>query len=114
MENGKYTREMLECVSLKDLRDIFREEFNGTPNQMAKQTLIEQILSAQEGEKNFSRSNRGRKPLTEVNDVEADEDKNCSGIIEICPDGYGFLRTKITTILSKTYSLRECLLDNTV
>ncbi len=116
MENGKYTREMLECVSLKDLRDIFREEFNGTPNQMAKQTLIEQILSAQEGEKNFSRSNRGRKPLTEVNDVEADEDKNCSGIIEICPDGYGFLRTKnydnskqdvfVTRMLIRQYGLR--------
>ncbi len=102
-----YTSIELQNIGIQDLREIYRK-LGGTPSLRGKDELIECILSAQAGKKPIKGSTRGRKPLSEknneytkdvfsetyVSDNSEDDSKNkeVQGLLEICADGYGFLR----------------------
>lgn len=90
MKKSEYTEEYLLSMPIRALRSVLRDEFNGTPRQGSKNTLIKMILDAQNGE-GVPRSKRGRKPKNFVCDSGEDEGK-CVGVVDLCPDGYGFLR----------------------
>ncbi len=90
MKKGEYTEEYLLSMPIRALRSVLRDEFNGTPRQDSKSTLIKKILDAQNGD-GIPRSTRGRKPNNFVCD-NADDESKCIGIVDLCPDGYGFLR----------------------
>lgn len=97
----RYSREDLEGLTIHEVRNIYRKEFNGAPNQMPKGELIEGILLAQEGSKIAVRTKRGKKPLnvTSLKEEESDTSTKaksgyCSGVLEVCVDGYGFLRAE--------------------
>lgn len=97
-----YTREYLEGMTIHEIREIYRKEFNGAPNQKTKGQLIDEILQAQEGGTIIERSNKGKKPLNETavrENLETEIDSfnsggKCRGVLEVLPDGYGFLRVK--------------------
>ncbi len=108
-ENFTFTQENLDKIGVHDLRKILRE-LGGTPGLKTKEELIKDILDIKGG-KIVVRSGRGRKAIklgedyegdefssTQVSDVEEDnqsvdgETFNASGLLEIMPDGYGFLR----------------------
>ena len=74
----------------------------GTPGNMKKSELIEEILKIESGEKEPSRSKRGRKPKSGGDDLSGASgtevnDPRFKGMIEVCgylritADGYGFL-----------------------
>ena len=101
-----YTNEELQTIGIQDLREIYRK-LGGTPSLLSKEKLIEEILAVQLGEAPKKGSTRGRKPLSQKNseykkenfgetivkesDVD-EQNKEVEGLLEICADGYGFLR----------------------
>ncbi len=94
-----YTRDELELINIHELKAMLRDDFKGVPGQKSKATIIDEILSAQEGKDITERTKRGRKPLNEISvkDEKIEEPQrflggNCSGVLDICEDGYGFLR----------------------
>ncbi len=109
-ENFTFTKESLKKLGINDLRRILRE-LGDTPSLKTKDEIITSILKIQDGHVPV-RSGRGRKPIkVEENYVEdtfspnnVREDDNeqeqgvetftVSGLLEILPEGYGFLRGK--------------------
>lgn len=105
-----YTLDELQGYSIHTIRDLYRTNFNGAPGQKSKQTLIDEILLVQNGEGIVERSNRGRKPLAVKDSYTEQGEKisqpitngtKCCGVLEIVPDGYGFLRTDNYEISSR-------------
>jgi len=113
-----YTRDELELINIHELRAMLRDDYKGAPGQKSKATIIDEILSAQEGKEIAERTNRGRKPLN-LNEIAVNEDgvtqpqnlqsSKCCGVLDICVDGYGFLRadncdtSKSDVFLSKNF-----------
>ena len=107
-DNYALTKESLDKLGILDLRRILRE-LGGTPSLKNKDEIICEILEIKSG-KISVRSGRGRKPIkideeyvkddfssTQVSENEEIETQNddtfsVSGLLEIMPDGYGFLR----------------------
>lgn len=63
----KYTKEALERTKIQALRDLYREEFGGTPGDLLKEPLIDRILDAQRGGVVPERSKRGRPSYAALN-----------------------------------------------
>ncbi|MBQ9782785.1 MAG: transcription termination factor Rho [Clostridia bacterium] len=107
-ENFVFTEENLDKFGIHDLRTILRD-FGGTPTLKKKDEIIKEIVEIRSG-KVAVRSGRGRKAVkkveeeyakddfssTQVSEDETQTDNtdtfNVSGLLEIMPDGYGFLR----------------------
>jgi len=104
---GNYSLEQLKSYSIHTLRKIYRDEFNGAPKQKSKQEIIDDIINVQNGEEILERTNRGRKPMAvkdegfENEEIQLVSSGDCSGVLEIVADGYGFLRTDNYEISSK-------------
>ncbi len=88
----------LESLSLIDLRNLAKDK--GIPNvsKLKKADLIEKILENYNNQKNIENSNTSNSEEVKVegNEIEykltSEDDEYVEGILELLPDGYGFLR----------------------
>ena len=81
----------LEGLSLIDLRNLAKDKGISNTSKLKKSELIEKIL-----ENYNSKKEEKIEPIQTANEVEykltSEDDEYVEGILELLPDGYGFLR----------------------
>lgn len=88
----------LESLSLIDLRNLAKDKGIHNVSKLKKSELIEKILENYNSQKNTETSNVANleEQKVEENEVEykltSEDDEYVEGILELLPDGYGFLR----------------------
>ena len=87
----------LEGLSLIDLRNLAKDKGISNISKLKKSELIEKILENYNKQNNTSNNEKNLEELkSDNNSVEykltSDDDEYVEGILELLPDGYGFLR----------------------
>lgn len=87
-------REKYESLSVAVLRDLAKSrEIVGTAG-MKKAELVEAMLAKDEEEKNTPKEEKATEREREEHHAQIPEDaKDCSGILEVMQDGFGFIRS---------------------
>ena len=86
----------LDSLSLIDLRNLAKDK--GIPNisKLKKSELIEKILENYDQSKESSNADNSSKNIETNSDIDykltSEDDEYVEGILELLPDGYGFLR----------------------
>ncbi len=85
----------LDSLSLIDLRNLAKDKGISNVSKLKKSELIEKILENYNNEKKADTANSTEEKVVE-NDLEykltSEDDEYVEGILELLPDGYGFLR----------------------
>lgn len=93
-------REKYESLSVSVLRDLAKSRGIGKVTSMKKAELVEAMLAKDEEEKKQSSGTAGSAPKTEgkekafpgETEMSLDSGITTEGILEVMPDGYGFIR----------------------
>lgn len=86
----------LESLSVVDLRNLAKDK--GIPNvsKLKKSELIEKIMDNYNGKENQNVQDETENPVNTSDSIEyklnSEDDEYVEGILELLPDGYGFLR----------------------
>ena len=89
---GDFMREKLEALPLKELREIAKSNGIKSVTTMKKAQVIDAILEMSEKQaQEKAREQEGGLSKEEENKL--DSGKTANGILEVMPDGYGFIRS---------------------
>lgn len=94
-------REKYESLALADLKEIAKARGIKGTSTMKKSEIVEAMLQEDEKESNSQKTTNSEKSAEGRNEVKNEEDKfpaeldsgiSANGILEVMPDGYGFIR----------------------